>query len=355
MHSCADVKAWKSVQVLAGSIIETLLIDYLSATKNTERPSKDPLKLDLAEAISICRKEKVLSDRTADLCSVIKSYRNLIHPGRMLRLGEQAPDQGSATIATALIEMITNELAETMRASVGLTAEQILSKIQRDANSLNILKHLLVEVSEHEKIRLLLELIPSAHQEVIEDDSIVEFDEFVKRKKHLELAYQVILDSVSDEARKRIASEYVRVLREEDGQTVQRYGKAFFKPRDMKFLSGSSKLMVSEHLLGNMPPVFNSESSFNVATGLAGYLDSSLISKWLDPFVRTLVSSLDDSIKTRCRATLIMETWLIGNENLQALLKRLDTYISIYKSNNDSVKSELIQSIRNEIEIDNTI
>ena len=98
MRSCVEAQAWKSVQVLAGSIVESLLIDYLSSTPNANRSKKDPLKLDLSEAITICREEKVLSERASDLCSVVRSYRNLIHPGRMVRLEEPAPNMGSATV-----------------------------------------------------------------------------------------------------------------------------------------------------------------------------------------------------------------------------------------------------------------
>lgn len=78
--------------------------------------------MDLMEAIEICRQEKALTDRTADLCSVIRSYRNLIHPGRLIRPGEPAPDKDSATIAVTLVRIIAEELAATREKAVGLTA-----------------------------------------------------------------------------------------------------------------------------------------------------------------------------------------------------------------------------------------
>src|SRR5206468_10963333 len=153
MRRCFDAEAWKSVHVLAGSIVEAPLTDYLCSTTNATRPKKDPLRIDLGEAISICRDEKVLLDRTADLCSAIKSYRNLIHPGRMVRLEEQAPDKGSATVALAVVDMIAEEVAKQRRKAVGLTAEQILSKVLRDVNSLPLLKHLIHEASEQQRER----------------------------------------------------------------------------------------------------------------------------------------------------------------------------------------------------------
>lgn len=62
MQKCVEGSAWKSVQVLAGSIVEALLVDYLAATPNPTRTPNNALRMDLADAIAICRTEKVLSD-----------------------------------------------------------------------------------------------------------------------------------------------------------------------------------------------------------------------------------------------------------------------------------------------------
>jgi hypothetical protein len=118
MVRCFDSKSWKSVQVLAGSIVEALLIDYLLATNDPPRGGKDPLRMDLAEAVNICKAEGVLSERTADLSSVVRSYRNLIHPGRTVRLNEAQPSENSAKIALALVDLLVEEVANTRLASV---------------------------------------------------------------------------------------------------------------------------------------------------------------------------------------------------------------------------------------------
>src|SRR5438477_9425008 len=102
MLECVKAHAWKSAQVMAGSIVEALLIDYLIAKGTGQGTAKDPLKMDLAEAIPVCKADKALSDRSADLSSVVRSYRNLIHPGRMVRLLEEPPNESSANIAVAL-------------------------------------------------------------------------------------------------------------------------------------------------------------------------------------------------------------------------------------------------------------
>lgn len=354
MRNCVEAKAWKSVQVLAGSIVETLLIDYLSATQNPARINKDPLKLDLSEAITICRDEKVLSARTADLCSVVKSYRNLIHPGRMVRLEEQSPNMGSATIALALIDMITDDLAKILRASVGLTAEQILSKIQRDANSLTILKHLLAEVSEFQRERLLIELIPSAYQEAAAAAAASAFDDFDStfsdQVELLKSAYQIILETVSPDIRKRVALEFVRVLREEDGKQVLDYGNAFFRPSDTGFLNTQNIAMVREHLIGNSPNIHNVASAERLK-GIAVYLEGPNVIKWLDPFVRTLVASnTKEPVKEKVRILLVNETYKTSNEVDEAISKRLNVWIDHFAKNEEPRKSEIINQLKNDIE-----
>ena len=292
----------------------------------------------------ICRNEKVLSDRTADLCSVIRSYRNLIHPGRMVRLGEQAPDQGSSTIALAVTNMIMEELANILRTTVGLTGEQILSKIQRDANCLVILKHLLAEVSERQRERLLLELIPSAHLTISQSD-----DPFDSLKDRLEAAYRIILDTVPDNVHTRVASEFVRVLREEDGERVLSYGAAFFMPSDMQFVSKQDHAMVREHLLGI---VSNAHTPRTLARidGLAKYLEPNVVGKWLDPFIRTLVSHLlKANVKEKAREHLLRATLITPSKVNAAIEKRLDSWISHFEEKNAKDNAEMLRQLKKDI------
>ena len=233
MPRCVDAESWKSSQVLAGSIVECLLIDYLTSRSGVPAGSKDPLKMDLAEAIAVCKAEGALSDRTADLCTVVKSYRNLIHPGRMVRLQESPPSKSSCDIAVALIELIVQDIAKTRRTVVGLTAEQIVSKLARDEGSLSILKHLLDDVREIQRIRLLSESLPEAYfqnQNNEDDPFSLTIDRFAD-------AFRIIFDSVSDDIKKQVVANFVRLLREEDGPKITTYRRAFFRSGDLAYVN----------------------------------------------------------------------------------------------------------------------
>lgn len=345
MQRCADSGAWKSAQVLAGSIVECLLIDYLSASTHPSRPAKDPLRLDLGEAISICRSEKVLSDRTADLCSVVRSYRNLIHPGRVLRLQEQAPSKTTSDIAVGLIELIVDEIAKVRRASVGLTAAQILSKLLRDEGSLTILKHLLSEVSDQQREVLLLKLLPEAYRSRKADDG---FDDTPQR---LAEAFRLTLTSSKDELRRRVAQEFVRILREEDGQWVETYRNAFFRALDLAFIEGPSAAMVKTHLLGSAPGT-HTVASLQVVEDLCAYIEPDECSKWLDPILRTITSrAATPSAKQRARGAITDAPLFTTKAFDDKVRARLGDWIKHYEKQGLEESMEVVQGVLRDFEL----
>lgn len=130
---CLKVKAWKATHVLAGSIIETVLVDFLIASNYKHKTSIDPLKMDLGQAIAACKKEGILSEKTEQLASAIKSYRNLIHPGRKIRLGEEV-DENSSKVAQALVDIVIKEV------SAKLNKITVILQ-NRSFQSLNVILH----------------------------------------------------------------------------------------------------------------------------------------------------------------------------------------------------------------------
>lgn len=351
MQRCAEAGAWKSAQVVAGSIVECLLVDYLTSTTNESRPNKDPLKVDLADAVAICKSEGVLSDRTADLCSVVRSYRNLIHPGRMVRLGEQPPSKTTCGIAIGLIELIVEEIAKKRRASVGLTAEQILSKIRRDAGCLPILKHLLSEVNESQRERLLLELIPSAYFDALALASSDRFDYFDDECPRLAEAYRMILDVGPDGVKKKVAQEFVRVLREEDGDRVSAYRDAFFRASDLASITtDTNRAMVKEHLLG-MVETTHTAMSLRVINGITAYLTKVDVNKWLDPLARTVVSqTAKDNIKQKARNEVVGAIFDTTSEVELQIIARLKNWIRTYEERQLGEAAEIAKGLLLDVE-----
>jgi len=245
MLICFDHEAWKSVHVLVGSIIETLLVDFLISSGYKPKANEDILKFDLGRLIEVCKGQGALTDKTRELSVVVKSYRNLIHPGRLIRLKEKV-DRNSATVAKALLDMILDEVSHLKTKQYGFTAEQILSKIEKDPSCVSILPHLLRDTKDHEIERLLLKLIPERYF-IIQAEEYPTDDDF-STVERLAKCFRVAFDVAKDEIKASTTHKFISVLKEAEHQTVFAYEDNFFRASDMQYLSPSDRSMVKRHL-----------------------------------------------------------------------------------------------------------
>lgn len=110
---------WKAATVLAGSIIEALLLWALQQRPSTEVTSalgkigrkldSDIQKWNLVDYIDVGEFLGVIKAETVTQCRLAKNFRNLIHPGRVLRLGHPC-NRGTALSAVAAVEHVINDL-----------------------------------------------------------------------------------------------------------------------------------------------------------------------------------------------------------------------------------------------------
>lgn len=229
LQSSMEGQSWKAVHVLAGSLVETILIDHLLSQNLVQK--KEALSLDLGGAIEKCKTSQIISTKTADLCSVIKAYRNLIHPGRIIRLKEQI-SADTAQVARSVVKIIVTEVSKRKLENYGYTAEQIVAKIERDSSVEAIIPHLLKETNVTEIERLLLTILPTKYLSSWKDPFV---------PKHLLRAFascfRTGFDQLDDEGKKKVTQRFVAILKEESDNAVMSYGTAFFRSYDLEFLS----------------------------------------------------------------------------------------------------------------------
>ena len=79
MTSCLEVGNFKSVLVLAGSIIEAILVDFFLVFLTEKHSSGTILKSPLSKLIDIAVENQLVSDRTKDIASVIRPFLRNIH------------------------------------------------------------------------------------------------------------------------------------------------------------------------------------------------------------------------------------------------------------------------------------
>ena len=244
MYQCLKSNAWKAVHVLAGSIIESVILDYLIAEGHMNRDKA--LTVDLGSAIKIAEKKGIVSGRVSDLSRIVKDYRNLVHPGRTIRTGE-TPDSNSATIVARLLEMILAEIGERKRKNYGYTADQIVTKLSRDSSSMAILRSLLKDVNEVELERLILDVIPDRYFRI---DDLIEIEETPSHLiPMLSKLLRTAVDIAPDHIQREFARQFVRILKEESEWTVTTYCHEFFSMEMLRHLGDSEIQLVKEHYL----------------------------------------------------------------------------------------------------------
>lgn len=119
---------WKGATVLAGSATEALLlyaikeadrvtpgtaaaaaVQCAGSGKLRQKPSGAPERWHFIELIEVALELGSIKPPTADQARLGKNFRNLIHPGRAMRLGEVC-DRGTALSALAAVELVVRDL-----------------------------------------------------------------------------------------------------------------------------------------------------------------------------------------------------------------------------------------------------
>lgn len=160
LTQCLESKSSKSVLILSGSIVEAILTDYFLNFPPENYNKKKILGLDLYKLIELAREIELISQSTKDLSTVLKNYRNLIHPGREIRKSETF-DFDTAVVAKSLLNIIVKEIRENYLNNLGYSADDLISKLQNDALSQTIFEKLLIKVHKSEKSKLFKILIDS--------------------------------------------------------------------------------------------------------------------------------------------------------------------------------------------------
>lgn len=104
---------WKAATVLSGAAIEALLLWKLTDQVKRGalvRPSSDFERWSLALLIDEAEKTELIRKTTADAARLSKDFRNLIHPGRAVRLRTEC-NRGTALSAAGALDLMVTDLS----------------------------------------------------------------------------------------------------------------------------------------------------------------------------------------------------------------------------------------------------
>ncbi len=109
--------------------------------------------MNLFDLINEAESIELISSKSKDLSSVVRNYRNLIHPGREIRTKEDF-DYETAIVSFSLVKIILKEIKENYVKKYGYRAEDIFNKITVDSSTYSIYNKLILKLNEHEQMRL---------------------------------------------------------------------------------------------------------------------------------------------------------------------------------------------------------
>ena len=337
------VGAWKAVHVLAGSIIEAILTDYLIYSGYQKRFKSDPLTMNLNEIINACRKENIISEKAANLSHVIRSYRNLIHPGRSIREGEVADENGSI-IAEVLVKIIVEEISNSKKANYGNTAEQIITKLKKDSSATAILEDLLKNTNSSEIERLLLKIIPEQYFEIEKTQENAQIID------SLEKCFRLAFESANDEIKKKVMKNFIKLLKEEGKIKITFYEMAFLKAKDLAYLDEGDRVIAKKHLISILGED-KDEMVLNVMEGIGHFLTAEEAVKFTDAFIQTVsIGSSKPNADTDMRKYFDTECTLMEEDVQDKVLLRINEWVQLFSEHKNFSSLGMLQGFKDDLE-----
>ena len=348
MFACANSKAWKAVHVLAGSIIEAVIVDYLKAEGLVS--CKEAMELQLGSAIDKAKKEEIISQELHNLSAAVKDYRNLVHPGRSIRL-KRRPNSNTSSIAMTLVEMICKELGD-RRGSHGYTAEQIISKVQKDPSSADaILKYLVKDVSSQKEIKkLLIKIIPETYYET---NRLPDYQQETDWRvlPVLKSLFRVTYKQTDDNTQKEVALNFIRIVKEEeDSEVVTVYSETFWWMNQLEHLDNSDMQMIKDYFFSRVGKEDSNVELIKTLSDIGQYLTSEEVPNWIWLLIRRKLWG-NREVRNAAAQILQNEHWEIDGNAMSPLLKRLDQLRDRLRESGKGKLADLVEEEKLWIEI----
>jgi hypothetical protein len=313
---------WKSACVLAGSIAEATLLDYINVLGHCSATQEDlaremlPGLINVAVGIDVLaalepqaaawslkdlaqagrdalRSDSDRSLRTVYLMSsAVKDFRNLIHPGRELRLREKA-DRNIAMAARAFVDRLVLELGTESRRRFPYSSEDVINKVQCDEGARTVLQDILRKTRPSEISRLLVDLAPKAYLSYLsllsnadgptqdQDD----YDFFNKTPDSVEVAdaksmcrrvtqaYCLAFDSASTNQKRAALHAVASLLVKQSSSEVSNVELHLLRISSLQYASAEDQLLIAGDVLDRIQAYPSGKRFIESAEGIAAFLN----------------------------------------------------------------------------------
>jgi len=158
LKKCQEVKAAKSILILCGSILEAVLADYFSENLPVNVTKAGVLQLPLSALLDHAESSMIINKSDKSLATVIKDYRNIIHPGREVRKQENF-DIRNAELSIQILELILSKIEYKYKEKYDLNADDILFNLNEDWHYRSIYGSVITKLNSNQREKLFNELV----------------------------------------------------------------------------------------------------------------------------------------------------------------------------------------------------
>ncbi|MCF8239185.1 MAG: hypothetical protein K9I85_13575 [Saprospiraceae bacterium] len=292
LEKCVETKASKSVLILSGSILEAILIEFFSHNLPDGKKLGHILKMGLDDLINEAAAVKLISQRSKELSSVVKNYRNLIHPGRELREKESF-NYETAIVAFSLLKLIVGEIKNNYIQRYGFKAEDVFKKIFTDSMAFTIYPKLIKKLNLHEKTRLM---------RMLTDFQVASYGS--KQRKRIDRYISPLKPEIGDDNLRLFCNELLSEVEKGEHNRILGYFEIFSENINLLTLDEQETVLIYiYHIVSDIYPwedtnIENDDFS-DLFSSLGLYIDAPLVKKKFFELLTLVVRchSLEDDRK----------------------------------------------------------
>lgn len=288
----------------------------------------------MGQLLSAGKKAGALSAETIPLCSVLKGYRDLVHPGLVVRAG-MWPNAERADLAAMALERVLTDVDSRIRKRPEWAAEFLLYESMDYSTHAVTTKKRVDCLSDQDLRRLLVELLPAEAQYSANEP---DYDEAIRGCR-----------TCFTEAWRRATDDVRRAA----AQAVQQAEEASIPWGD-----GVAEALASVELIGYLDPDDGSILAGRVVAELHSQLQRGVRPDLagIGPFLSksdaaTLVHTLVDAIDAEDAADYALDTLGAATSNMSEECRRvavemIDPAAVIYRKAGDASTADRLMSLR---------
>lgn len=238
VEKCLGCGACKAATVLAGSITEAVLMDHYRGQPPAGKTENSVLRADLIQLVEWARSDGLISEAERSIANAVRVYRDVIHPGRVLR-ESRVVDDGMARVARELMVMIVRALGQWHAGRRGPTPTTMMWRAYGEVGFFAIREDLVRAMVPKDRTRLF-RAIPGKAAELGTRSA----RGALRLRELLRNVRQYVTDEV---AREVVKDAYLRMRN--DGRELQSFIELSFMVSDLGTLEASEAETVVAFLI----------------------------------------------------------------------------------------------------------